>query len=76
MRAGGTVEIQIDRFDPLTGWHFNRFLRTTAGGSVDLGAARRGPLADPGYLQGNDRREPEPERLRAPRRPEGGLTAS
>jgi hypothetical protein len=30
----GVVEIQIDRFDPLTGWHFNRLLRTTVGGSV------------------------------------------
>jgi len=30
----GAVEIQIDRFDPLTGWHFNRILHTTVGGSV------------------------------------------
>ena len=30
----GAVEIQIDRFDPLTGWHFNRLLRTTVGGDV------------------------------------------
>nr|MBA2297881.1 hypothetical protein [Actinomycetota bacterium] len=29
--SGGTVEIQIDRFDPLTGWHFNRLLRVAAG---------------------------------------------
>jgi hypothetical protein len=33
--SSGVVEIQIDRFDPLTGWHFNRLLRTTAGGNVD-----------------------------------------
>ena len=32
--AAGTVVIQIDRFDPLTGWHFNRLLRTSVGGSV------------------------------------------
>jgi hypothetical protein len=32
--TAGTVEIQIDRFDPLTGWHFNRLLRTRAGGSI------------------------------------------
>jgi hypothetical protein len=32
--AGGTVQIQIDRFDPLTGWHFNRLLRVAAGGST------------------------------------------
>jgi len=32
--AAGTVEIQIDRFDPLTGWHFNRLLRVPAGGST------------------------------------------
>lgn len=32
--SGGVVEIQIDRFDPLTGWHFNRILRTSAGGGV------------------------------------------
>lgn len=32
--SGGTVEIQIDRFDPLTGWHFNRLLRVPAGGST------------------------------------------
>ncbi|MDQ3067273.1 MAG: hypothetical protein M3R12_09020, partial [Actinomycetota bacterium] len=32
--SGGTVEIQIDRFDPLTGWHFNRLLRVQAGGST------------------------------------------
>ena len=32
--SGGIVEIQIDRFDPLTGWHFNRLLRVPAGGST------------------------------------------
>lgn len=32
--TGGVVEIQIDRFDPLTGWHFNRLLRVAAGGST------------------------------------------
>jgi hypothetical protein len=30
--SGGMVEIQIDRFDPLTGWHFNRQLRVPVGG--------------------------------------------
>jgi hypothetical protein len=32
--SGGVVEIQIDRFDPLTGWHFNRLLRVPAGGTT------------------------------------------
>jgi hypothetical protein len=32
--TAGAVEIQIDRFDPLTGWHFNRLLRTAAGESI------------------------------------------
>jgi hypothetical protein len=32
--SGGAVEIQIDRFDPITGWHFNRLLRLPAGGST------------------------------------------
>jgi hypothetical protein len=32
--SSGAVEIQIDRFDPLTGWHFNRLLRVPAGGSL------------------------------------------
>jgi hypothetical protein len=32
--AGGRVELQIDRFDPLTGWHFHHLVRTTAGSSV------------------------------------------
>lgn len=29
--ATGRVEVQIDRFDPLTGWHFNRMLRLAVG---------------------------------------------
>ena len=33
--AAGRIEIQIDRFDPLTGWHFNRLLRLTVGAGVD-----------------------------------------
>ena len=33
--TSGTVQIQIDRFDPLTGWHFNRLLRTAMGTSVN-----------------------------------------
>jgi hypothetical protein len=32
--ASGVVEIQVDRFDPLTGWQFNRLLRVAVGGSV------------------------------------------
>ena len=32
--GAGVVEIQIDRFDPLTGWQFNRLLRVSVGGSV------------------------------------------
>jgi hypothetical protein len=32
--AGGRVELQIDRFDPLTGWHFHRVLRVPGGATV------------------------------------------
>ena len=32
--SGGLVELQIDRFDPLTGWHFYRVLRVRAGSSI------------------------------------------
>jgi hypothetical protein len=32
--ATGRVELQIDRFDPLTGWHFHRLVRASAGTSV------------------------------------------
>lgn len=32
--TGGTVEIQVDRFDPLTGWQFNRLLHVAAGSST------------------------------------------
>jgi hypothetical protein len=32
--SGGRVELQIDRFDPLTGWHFHHVLRVAAGSSV------------------------------------------
>jgi hypothetical protein len=32
--SGGRVVLQIDRFDPLTGWHFNRQLRISAGATV------------------------------------------
>ena len=32
--SSGRVEIQVDRFDPLTGWQFNRILRVSVGGSV------------------------------------------
>ena len=32
--ASGRVELQIDRFDPLTGWHFHRVIRISAGASL------------------------------------------
>jgi hypothetical protein len=32
--SSGRVEIQIDRFDPLTGWQFNRLLRARVGEGV------------------------------------------
>jgi hypothetical protein len=32
--SGGRVELQIDRFDPLTGWHFHRLMRVAAGSRV------------------------------------------
>ena len=28
------MRLELDRFDPLTGWHFNRLLRVPVGGSV------------------------------------------
>ena len=32
---GGTIELEIDRFDPLAGWHFSRLVRLSApGGSL------------------------------------------
>jgi hypothetical protein len=33
--SAGTISIQIDRFDPLTGWQFNRILRLQVGTSVN-----------------------------------------
>jgi hypothetical protein len=32
--SGGRVELQIDRFDPLSGWHFHRVVRLGAGATV------------------------------------------
>jgi hypothetical protein len=32
--SGGRVELQIDRFDPLSGWHFHRVVRFAAGASI------------------------------------------
>jgi hypothetical protein len=32
--AGGRVVLQIDRFDPLSGWHFHGLVRTSAGASI------------------------------------------
>ena len=32
--SSGFVSIQVDRFDPLTGWQFNRLLRVRVGGSA------------------------------------------
>jgi hypothetical protein len=32
--AGGRVELQIDRFDTLTGWHFHRIARVAAGATM------------------------------------------
>src|SRR5262245_7456932 len=32
--AGGRVELQIDRFDPLSGWHFHRVVQIGAGASL------------------------------------------
>ena len=31
---GGSVKLQIDRFDPLTGWHFHRIYRIAPGASL------------------------------------------
>ncbi|HET9322952.1 MAG TPA: hypothetical protein VFO03_03680, partial [Gaiellaceae bacterium] len=32
--SGGRVELEIDRFDPLTGWHFHRLVRAPLGTTV------------------------------------------
>ena len=32
--AGGMVELQIDRFDPFTGWYFHRLVRVAVGSSL------------------------------------------
>jgi hypothetical protein len=32
--SGGRVELQIDRFDPLSGWHFHGVMRVAAGATV------------------------------------------
>jgi hypothetical protein len=32
--TGGRIELQIDRFDPLTGWHFHRKIRIPAGSAL------------------------------------------
>ena len=32
--TGGRVELQIDRFDPLTGWHFHHVVRLPAGAAL------------------------------------------
>jgi hypothetical protein len=32
--SGGRVELQIDRFDPLTGWHFHHVRRIPAGATI------------------------------------------
>lgn len=40
--AGGRVELRIDRFDPLTGWHFHRMYRVAAGATVSWTPAAAG----------------------------------
>jgi hypothetical protein len=40
---GGTVRLQIDRFDPLTGWHFHKLYFLRLGGSGRTGIAWRPP---------------------------------
>jgi hypothetical protein len=32
--SGGRIELQIDRFDPLSGWHFHHLIRVHAGTTV------------------------------------------
>jgi hypothetical protein len=32
--TGGRIELQIDRFDPLSGWHFHRSIRLAAGSAL------------------------------------------
>lgn len=39
----GTVKLEIDRFDPLSGWHFYKLYRLRLGGSGTTGIAFRPP---------------------------------
>jgi hypothetical protein len=39
----GRIRLQIDRFDPLTGWHFYRLFRLQVGGSGHAGFSWRPP---------------------------------
>jgi hypothetical protein len=41
--AGGTVRLELDRFDPLTGWHFYRLYRLPLSGSGRAGISFRPP---------------------------------
>ena len=67
----GTVEIQIDRFDPLSGWQFNRILRVRVGATVSW----RPPAEGRWRLRasfGARSSEPEPQRPRAAARGAAG----
>ena len=41
--SGGAVRLEIDRFDPLTGWHFYRLYRLRLGGDGRAGISWRPP---------------------------------
>jgi hypothetical protein len=41
--SGGAVRLEIDRFDPLTGWHFYRLYRLRLGGNGRAGISWRPP---------------------------------
>ena len=56
--TSGTVEIQIDRFDPLTGWHFNRLLRVPVGGSVGWSPPAEGRWRARASFQGTTEASP------------------
>lgn len=43
LSSEGSVRLEIDRFDPLTGWHFYRLYRLRLGGNGRTGIAWRAP---------------------------------
>ena len=69
----GWIEVQIDRFDTLTGWQFNRLYRLRAPGGTVTWIPPPRELAGPRLVSRHAPVQSEPERLRARA---GGNTAA